>query len=192
MRNQLEELFAVGNAFPADGDRRRYGPIAAIGQAALKGLGGIASGVIGAKAAKSAAAAQEDSDLQAANLVTKTAADVNPQITQAASAAGEGATQAASAAGAGATAAAGSANALLQPYIAAGGQTTQQLQQYLQQGGALNHTITADNFETQDPGYAFRLQQAQQAMTNKAAAGGGALGGNAALAMNRYKIGKHV
>ena len=166
--------------------------------AAMGGVGlvtNLIGGAMKSSAANKAAAIQKQAADTAGQNIVNTTNEVNPTITAAADkasagvtgaagTAGAGATTAAQAAGAGVTGAAGSANDLLQPYIGAGQQTAGQLQQALQTGGALNHTLDASNFQTMDPGYNFRLQQAQGAMANKAAAGGGALGGNAALALS--------
>lgn len=73
-----------------------------------------------------------------------------------------------------------------QPYQALGTQAASQLAAGLAPGGDLNTKITADNFQTLDPGYAFRLQQGQKLLENTAAAGGAAQSGGIAKALVNY------
>src|SRR4030095_3664834 len=73
---------------------------------------------------------------------------------------------------------------LLQPYIGAGGQSLSTLMGGLAPGGARNKTFTAADMQAYDPGYAFRMQQANKALAGSAAARGGALGGGALTALS--------
>lgn len=72
-----------------------------------------------------------------------------------------------------------------QPYMTAGGGAVNQLAALFGQGGAYTQQPTLDQLQM-DPGYAFRLQQGQQAMTNAARAGGLAGSGAALKAATRY------
>jgi hypothetical protein len=72
-----------------------------------------------------------------------------------------------------------------QPYMGAGAGAVNQLAQLYGQGGAYTQQPTLDQLQM-DPGYAFRLQQGQQAMTNAARAGGLAGSGGALKAATRY------
>jgi hypothetical protein len=168
----------------------------AAASAAAGVLGSVAEGVIGAKAAKSAAAAVESGDLQAANLVTKTTADANPQIGEAAATGGAGATAAAQAAAAdaaekakeaGATVAeqTAAANKILDPYSQAGTAAAGTLETGLAAGGDFNKTPTMADLQI-DPGYNFRLQQGTNQLTRSAAARGGAVSGAALKDLNNY------
>jgi len=78
------------------------------------------------------------------------------------------------------------AMAAYSPYLQAGGQGLTQLQQFLAPGGEGTKQFDASMMESQDPGYAFRLQQGQQAFERSAAARGGALGGAQQKALDRY------
>jgi hypothetical protein len=146
----------------------------------------IFGAVKGASAAKSAAQIQADAAARAGQQVVATANEVNPQITAAAGNAGAEVRKAAGDAGAGFWASTDRANGLLDPYRAAGDETTQTLRTGLQTGGDFNRTFTAADFKTLDPGYEFRLQQAQQALQRSAAARGGAMGGGALKELTRY------
>jgi hypothetical protein len=72
-----------------------------------------------------------------------------------------------------------------EPYMGAGAGATNQLAQLFGQGGAYTQQPTLEQLQM-DPGYAFRLQQGQQAMTNAARAGGLAGSGGALKAATRY------
>lgn len=72
---------------------------------------------------------------------------------------------------------------LLQPYIGAGTDTLSTLMAGLAPGGDLNKTFTAADMQAYDPGYAFRMAQANKAMLGSAAARGGALGGGTQVAL---------
>jgi hypothetical protein len=72
-----------------------------------------------------------------------------------------------------------------QPYMQAGTQATNQLASLFGQGGAYTQQPTLEQLQM-DPGYAFRFQQGQQAMTNAARAGGLAGSGGALKAATRF------
>lgn len=72
-----------------------------------------------------------------------------------------------------------------EPYMGAGAGATNQLAQLFGQGGAYTQQPTYEQLQM-DPGYAFRLQQGQQAMLNAARAGGSAGSGGALKAATRY------
>ena len=80
----------------------------------------------------------------------------------------------------------GKAMAAYSPYLQAGGQGLTQLQQFLAPGGEGTKQFDASMMESQDPGYAFRLQQGQQALERSAAGRGGVLGGAQQKALDRY------
>jgi hypothetical protein len=104
----------------------------------------------------------------------------------AAGTAGSGVTTAAGNAGAGVTGAAGTANSGLDPYAATGAQASQTLGGMLAPGGSLTKQFSAGDMEANDPGYAFRLQQQNQAMQRSAAASGSAMGGGTLKALASY------
>ena len=72
-----------------------------------------------------------------------------------------------------------------QPYMGAGAGATNQLASLFGQGGAYTQQPTMAELQM-DPGYAFRFQQGEQAMTNAARAGGLAGSGGALKAATRY------
>ena len=72
-----------------------------------------------------------------------------------------------------------------EPYMGAGAGATNQLAQLFGQGGAYTQQPTYEQLQM-DPGYAFRFQQGQEAMTNAARAGGLAGSGGALKAATRY------
>ena len=79
----------------------------------------------------------------------------------------------------------GKGAAAQEPYTTAGAGAINQLAQLFGQGGAYTQQPTYEQLQM-DPGYAFRLQQGQQAMTNAARAGGLAGSGGALKAATRY------
>jgi hypothetical protein len=72
-----------------------------------------------------------------------------------------------------------------EPYTTTGAGATNQLAQLFGPGGAYTQQPTYEQLQM-DPGYAFRFQQGQQAMTNAARAGGLAGSGGALKAATRY------
>jgi hypothetical protein len=170
---------------------------------AITGGIGMVGSLIGAsgkaKAANQAAQIQAAAAAQAEQKVTDAAASVNPSITAAATAGGAGATTAAQTAAdaanaqaatatQGVNAATGTANSLLDPYSQAGAQAEGTLQSGLAQGGDFNHAPTMADI-TIDPGYAFRQQQGELALSRSAAARGGAISGSALKDLANYSQG---
>jgi len=74
---------------------------------------------------------------------------------------------------------------LQQPYMSAGSTALTRLDAGLAPGGEFSSGFDPSTV-TADPGFAFRLQQGQQAVERSAAAKGGALGGGALKALTRY------
>lgn len=72
-----------------------------------------------------------------------------------------------------------------QPWREAGTTALGQLSTGTAQGGEFNKDFTLSDFQ-HDPGYAFRQQEGQRGIEASAAARGGALGGGAARALDRY------
>lgn len=150
------------------------------------GLGGsIYSGITGSSAASKAAAVQKAAADQAGQLVTKSAADVNPAITAAAGLSGAQVTKAAGESGAGVASATDRANSLLDPYRLSGEAANSELQNGLIAGGDFNRTPTAADIKL-DPGFLDRLQAGARISDRRAAAGGGVFSGTQAMALNDY------
>lgn len=145
----------------------------------------VLGGVFGSHAASSAAKTQQQAAQAQADQWRQLVAQYNPQIQSTAQSAADVAREAASTAGAGVTSAAQGANALLQPYMALGGQSAQTLGQMMAPGGDLNRNFTFADMQSMDPGYQFRIDQANQALARSAAARGGALGGGALRAADQ-------
>lgn len=154
----------------------------------------LLGGVLGSSAAKKAAAAQQQAAQNAAGELKGVLAANNPLIGQAADTAAGNVNAATTAGQAGITgavgagqgridAATGQAIGLLQPYMDAGGQSLSTLMSGLAPGGDLNKTFTAADMQQYDPGYAFRIAQANKALAGSQAARGGALGGGALSAV---------
>lgn len=76
-----------------------------------------------------------------------------------------------------------------QPYMDTGAGATNQLASMFGPGGAYTQQPSLEQLQT-DPGYAFRLQQGQQSMTNAARAGGLAGSGGALKAAARFGAGE--
>lgn len=179
-------------------------------------LGGISAGtsliggIFGSKAAKSAASIQQQAADAAGKKVEDATDAANPLITDAANKASSDATTAAAGAGtadvntaktegqnviqagkdagAGVTTAAVGANKLLDPYATAGATAADVLNKGIAPGGDFNKTPTMADLQI-DPGYAFRVQQAQLAMERSAAAHGGVGGGGFAKDLQDYSQG---
>jgi hypothetical protein len=163
-------------------------PAAVAVPAAISAGTSILGGVLGSRAAGKAADLQAKANEQAAEELRKVLAQYNPQIGAAASTAGTeakaagtaaatGVTDAAAAGGAAATTAAGTANDFLAPYRDIGTNAADSLRALMVPGGDLNRTFTAADMAAYDPGYQFRIDQANKALQGTAAAKGGALGG---------------
>lgn len=162
---------------------------AILGGALISGIGGIGSSVINKKAATSASNDLQKGATEAGNQIVETAGRVNPAITEAAATAGAGVTKAAGDAGAGMWSATDRANDLLDPYRAGGDETMQSLRVLLAPGGELNRNFSAEDIKNLDPGFQFRLQEAEKALSRSAAARGGAMGGGALRELTRYSQG---
>lgn len=142
---------------------------------------GIVGGFQGRSAASNAEKAEVAAALKAAGIVDQATGEVNPQILESAMQAIAGMNTATSNAATGIETAAGTASAALNPYAEAGAEATRSLQDLVR---------NPQNFAPQDlemdPGYQFRLQQAQRAIESSAAARGASLGGGALKALNRH------
>ena len=167
---------------------------AAVAVPAAVSLGSsVFSGLMGSSAAKKAAAGQAAAAQQQADAYRQMVDRYNPMIQSsaeqargdvlgAAGQAGANLTDVADRAATGVTDAAGRANEYLQPYLDLGGQSAQTLAQMMQPGGDLNRSFTFQDMQALDPGYQFRIDQANKALAGSAAARGGALGGGAVKA----------
>jgi hypothetical protein len=154
----------------------------------------LLGGLLGSSAASKAAKVQQQAATAAAGGLKDQLDIYNPQIGAAATAAAGNVNDATTAGQAGIQGAVTGGQGridtatqrsqdLLQPYIGAGGQALSTLMGGLAPGGDLNKSFTAADMQAYDPGYAFRMAQANKAMTGSAAARGGALGGGALTAM---------
>ena len=159
--------------------------------AGIAAAGSAGSAAIGSHAAGKAADTQVAAGEQAQQDAQKAVDEANPQIQQAADtgigwvgdAADYGSQQVSDAqqkGAAGVQAATDKANALLDPYAAAGTDATKRLSD-----------LAGEKFQfsQDDPSYKWRLQQGQQALERSAAARGSLLGGGTAKAMARYSQG---
>jgi len=135
----------------------------------------------------------------ASGTLTAAVQGANPQIQQSAdraisgvndatAAAQEGVTKAADTAATGITDAATQANSQLQPYIGAGSDAIVNLTNLFGEGGKYSRDFTAEDAQI-DPGYQFRLSEAQKAIQRSAAARGGVLGTAALRQQERYAQG---
>lgn len=157
---------------------------AAIIPAAIGGATSLIGGLTGSSAASGAGQVQQQAAQAAAQQLQQILAQYNPQIGAAATAAGTGLTGAAGTAAGGITGAATGANALLAPFLQAGTQGAQSLAQFMSPGGQGMQNFTAADMSTLDPGYQFRIDQANKALQTSAAAQGGALGGGTLKALD--------
>jgi hypothetical protein len=170
-------------------------PAAAAIIPSIIGMGtSLLGGAMGAGASKQAAQIQSAAATKQAEDFKALLAQYNPQIGAAGTAAA-GAVNDATAAGQTAIGGAvtggqqgiGNAvtagQALLQPYIGAGGQSLATLMSAMGPGGDLNKQFTTQDMQAYDPGYSFRIAQANKALAGSAAARGGALGGGTLAAM---------
>lgn len=145
---------------------------------------------MGSRAANKAAQTQALAAQQQADAMKGVLQEWNPQIMSmaerargdvlgAAGAAGENLTGVAERGATDITGAAGRANEYLQPYMDLGGGAAKTLSEYMAPGGDLNRNFTMQDFKQNDPGFQFRIDQANKALAGSAAARGGALGGGA-------------
>lgn len=167
---------------------------------AIIGIGGsIAGGIIGSKAAGSAANIQTAAADKAGELVqgtANTAADAvqgatDQAITDATSGANSG-IKAVGDATSGANAAIQSAldqqRQNQNPYLQAGKMSLEDLQKYLTGEGAKNFNFSPDQFKD-TPGFQFELEQGERALQRSQAARGGAVSGSAQKALMGFSQG---
>jgi hypothetical protein len=151
--------------------------------------------LLGSSAASKAAKIQQQAATAAAGDLKTQLGIYNPQIgaagtaaagnVNAATTAGQADIRGAVGAGQGRIdTATGQAIGYLSPYMQAGGESLQTLRGLMGPGGDLNKTFTAADMQAYDPGYAFRMAQANKALAGSAAARGGALGGGALTALS--------
>lgn len=158
-------------------------------------IGNIIGGIFQKKAADKAAELQRKAATEAKDLVGTQLGEANAPIAAATSAAQQGVTTAANyavdTAGQGANRAletAKQSNTILDPYSQAGTTAANYLNGAVGEGGDFNRKVTMADLQM-DPGFAFRLQQGQQAQERSAAARGGALGGGALKELAQYSQG---
>jgi hypothetical protein len=162
--------------------------------AAISAGSSILGGVLGSRAAKKAGQIQSEQAGKSAQELKDVLNQYNPAIGAAAdtaagnvntaTAAGQADIRGAVGAGQGRIdAATGKAIGYLDPYMQAGGQSLSTLMSGLAPGGDLNKQFTAADMQAYDPGYAFRMAEANKALQGSAAARGGALGGGALKAL---------
>lgn len=144
----------------------------------------IFGGVKNSRTARDAARDQEAAAKAAGKRVTDVVQRVNPRITEAASNAGAALNQRAEAAAQGVSSATDRANLLLDPTRVAGDEATEELRRNLVAGGDFNRTPTTKDIQI-DPGYAFRQQQAELALTRGAAARGNVQSGGFLVDLNK-------
>ena len=172
-------------------------PVVPFIPAIIGGATSLIGGALGSGASGRAAQLQYQSTIEARkqlmdllnqyNPAIGTAADRASQLALDAAAQGrEGLASATLGGQTGATAAAQRANELLDPFLSLGTGATTTLAGLMAPGGDLSRNFTAADMATMDPGYQFRIDQANQALAASAAARGGALGGGAAKALTRY------
>jgi hypothetical protein len=176
-------------------------PAALAVPAAISAGTSIFGGLLGSSASKRAAAQQAAASERAQTGLNTTLDYWNPRIGEAGTAAANDVNAAAAAGVSGITgqvgqgqsaineattggqgrvdAATAQALELLKPYIGAGGDALTTLRGLMGAGGDLNKTFTAEDMRAYDPGYQFRLDQANKAIQASAAARGGSLGGAA-------------
>ncbi|PWT72950.1 MAG: hypothetical protein C5B60_08840 [Chloroflexi bacterium] len=149
----------------------------------MGGVGSIMGGVKGAGASQQAGNLQYQAAQDAIKQFRDMLNQYNPPIQTAADEARAAAVNAATTAGQGITGAATSANQFLAPYVQGGAGAEQTLANFMQPGGQFMTPFTAENMQQLDPGYQFRIDQANRALAASAAARGGSLGGGVAQAL---------
>jgi hypothetical protein len=163
---------------------------------ALIGLGGsLVGGWLQNRKIGQAADLQRVAATEAKDLVGTQLGEANRPIADATAAAQQGVTTAANyavdTAGAGANRAidtASRSNAILDPYSQAGGTAANYLNGAVAEGGDFNRRATLQDIQM-DPGYAFRQQQGELALSRSAAARGGAMSGGALKDLANYSQG---
>jgi hypothetical protein len=169
-------------------------PAAVAIPAAISAGTSILGGVLGSRAASKAGKLQAEAAAKQAADFKAVLAQYNPQIGATAETAAQNVTGATTAGQEAITGAVGTgqtgiktatqqAMELLQPYIGAGGEALTNLRQLMAPGGDLTKGFTAADMQQYDPGYAFRIDQANKALQGSAAARGGALGGGTLSAL---------
>jgi hypothetical protein len=176
-------------------------PAAVAIPAAISAGSSIIGGVLGSRAAKSAAQIQQEEAQRQAQGFRDVTAEYNPRIQATAEQARQDVLNAANTAGTnltgvardaagnlvdvaergatGITGAATEANQYLEPYLGVGTQAAKSMAEFMGPGGAGTKDFTYEDMKKFDPGYQFRLDQANRALAGSAAARGGALGGGA-------------
>ena len=144
----------------------------------------LIGGILGSNAASSAASQQQAAAKAAQQQLLQLLGQYNPQIQTAAQQGAQAVNAAAGTAAQNITGAAGGANQLLAPFLQTGTQGAQSLAQFMAPGGMGMQNFTAADMQTLDPGYQFRIDQANKALQATAAAQGGALGGGTLSALN--------
>ncbi len=177
-RSQIAELVPIGNAFPVDGDPRRYDPVSAVG-AGVQGIGSIVGGLIGRGASKQAATAQANAQQgvidNTGKAVTQGYYDVNTGADRAQQTL-QGTQQ--------------QQVAQYQPYQTAGATATSQLTDLTGANSPLNEKFSFNPSDLEsDPGYKFTLQQGQQAIQKAAAAQGGLFSSGTLKSLAGYTTG---
>lgn len=169
---------------------------AAVAIPAIASVGSsVVGGLLGSSASKSAANTQAAAAKAAQDYLKQLLDQYNPQIGEAANTAATGVTDAASGARdylssilsgnrsdvlGGVT----TSTDLLKPYVGLGTDAAGTLADLMKSGGDLNRNFTFEDIKTLDPGYQFRIDQANRAYQTSAAAKGGALGGGALRALS--------
>lgn len=169
--------------------------------AGISAGGSLLSGVLGSKAAKSAAATQQANANKVAGMATTAAGTAATGVTDAATTGANNIT-AATAAGQGSVAdSVTGANstlqnyldqqkALYQPYQQAGTNSLASLQQLTGPSGPLSQQFSFNPSDlSSDPGYQFTLSQGQQALQRSAAAQGGLFSTGTAKSLAGYTTG---
>jgi len=110
------------------------------------------------------------------------AANAQRDVLAAANQAGVNLTDVAERGATGITGSAERANEFLQPYMGLGEQAVKGMSDFMAPGGAGTKDFTFEDMQKYDPGYQFRIDQAQRALAASGAARGGYLGGGAAKA----------
>ncbi len=153
----------------------------------MGGLGAATSIIGGVKNSRTASAAARDqvaAAKAAGKRVTDSVAEQNPKIIEASQNAGRELNTRADLGAQGVATATDRANALLDPTRIAGEEATEELRRNLVAGGDFNRTPTAADIQI-DPGYAFRQQQAELALSRGAAARGTVQSGGFQVDLNK-------
>lgn len=176
-------------------------PFAGLGTAAISGGASILSGLFGGKSAKTAAQQLKDSQTAAIANTNKVTQAGQGGVFAATGAGQTGVSDATAQGQRGIDTGVAAANStldqsreqqlqLLQPYLQSGTNSLSSLQQLAGAGGPLDKTFSFDPSNLQsDPGYAFTLQQGQQALQRSAAASGKLFSGGTLKSLAGYTTG---